>query len=280
MAEHDILSAFNRCVALGDVVGAEPLAAILAAQHPGSVAVLEAALACNRSLGRTDRATCFARQLLAMDEAHFGAHLALLDGRVLEGDPGAELASRTHLALAPTGTLHPLRRLHEAHRAISLHLLRPHAAPPALAALVAAARGVDPDALPEGEARHWARHYRHLCEAADPAFLSCVPPKQTPGRQTTEARLAFVVAADTAYVRLYGRAFLTSILRECDVPALIVLHVIGGAATLPDILRMLGLPDPRIRFSADDFSADAVTTPRARSSAVSTAIRFAAPRHL
>jgi hypothetical protein len=256
MVEHEALAAFNACVARGDVAGAEPHAAALAALRPGNVAVLEAALACNRGLGRADRAAHFARALLAVDATHLAAHLALLDGPAGTG----ELASRTCVALAPAGAIHPLRRLHEAHRAISLHLLEPHAKPAPLAALVAAARGVDPGALPEGEARHWARHYRHLAEAADPDLLPRTPRQTARRTRAVEAELAFVVAADAAYLRLYGRAYLTSILRHCDVPALVNVHVIGGRRALPDLVRMLDMHDPRLRFTADDFAADAITT--------------------
>jgi len=268
------LEGFNRAIAAGELVEAERMAAALAAYSPGNPAVLEAALACNRSLGHAARARRFARALLALDPHHAGAHLVLLEQAVAEGDRAEELTHRSGLALSPPEALHPLRRLHEAHRAISLHLLHPLEAPgrAAVQALVGAARGVDPMALPEGEARHWARHYRHLAEAADAALLgrSAVPmavdslhraeaqPLSWAGlrRQARGAKLAFVVAADAAYLRLYGRAYLTSILRHADLSAVILVHVIGGARQLPDLIQLMDLADPRILYTADDFAPE------------------------
>lgn len=296
---------FNRAIAADDLTAAERLASALAAYRPDNRAVLEAALACNRNLGHRGRAQHFAQALLALDPAHAGAHLVRLEQALAEGDRAAELAHRTGLALSPPEALHPLRRLHEAHRAISLHLLAPVGVEgqAAVQALVEAARGVDPMALPEGEARHWARHYRHLAEAADAALpgqaaapLAVEALHRAEGRplgwaglrrQARGAKLAFVVAADAAYLRLYGRAYLTSILRHSELPMVILVHVIGGAAKLPELIRLMDLPDPRIFYSADDFSPAAVTTqchdsdgPRALPVAHFQCTRFAVARRV
>ena len=68
------------------------------------------------------------------------------------------------------------------------------------------------------------------------------------------------MAADPAYLRLYGRAYLASILRHAELPCVILVHVIGGAGTLPELIRLMDMPDPRILYSADDFAPAAVTT--------------------
>lgn len=297
--------AFNRAIAAGDVATAERLAAALADLQPDNAAVLEAALACNRQLGHTARARGFARALLACNPAHVGANLIRLEQAEAEGDAMAERAVRGGLALSPPGAIHPLRRLHEAHRAISLHLLRPLDAEGRadVQALVAAARTVEPMELPEGEARHWARHYRHLAEAADAGLLG----RDTPllpiaklhraergavnwaglRRAARGARIAFVVAADAAYLRLYGRAYLTSILRHAGQPCVILVHVIGGAGTLRELIALMDMPDPRIFYSADDFAPAAVTTqchdsngPRALPVAHFQCTRFAVARRV
>jgi DNA-binding NarL/FixJ family response regulator len=304
-AAAEALDGFNRAIAGGDLASAERLAAALAAYQPGNRAVLEAALACNRNLGRTARARRYAAALLALDPHHPGANLVRLEQAEAAEDRAMELTARQGLALAPPGALHPLRRLYEAHRALSLHLLRPLDAPgrSAVQALVTAARGVDPMELPEGEARHWARHYRHLAEAADAGLLgreAPPPPVETlhraegrplgwPGlrRQARGARLAFVVAADPAYLRLYGRAYLGSILRHADLPVVILVHVIGGAGKLPELIRLMDMPDPRILYTADDFAPAAVTTrchdsdgPRALPVAHFQCTRFAMARRV
>lgn len=271
------LAGFNRLLAAGDIEAAERHAAALAEVDPGNAALLGAALACNRRLGHGARVRRFARRLLALDPHHLAAHMGML-----EHQPEDELASRACLALAPERSLHPLRRLHDAHRAISLMLLRPLDAAgwQLLREIVAAARRVDPDALEDQEQRLWARHYRLLVEAADPASppagdepppFDMAPLISTPGaplswaqlrrRQLCRAaELVFVVAADAAYLRLYGRPYLLSILRHCDVPALILVHVIGGRQRLAELIRCLDIDDPRLLFTADDFAAGAVTT--------------------
>ena len=275
-----VMEGFNAQIAAGDLAAAERHAAALAAYAPGNVAVLQAALACNRNLGHQARARHFARLLFALEPGHVGANMLLLEAAITTGNLDAELASRSALALAPEGAIHPLRRLHEAHRAISLHLLEPLDAGrgTAVQALVLAARQVEPDALPEGEGRHWARHYRHLAEAADQKLLgravesiAIVAIHRACGRPLgwaqlrrqpalCAAKLAFVVAADAAYLRLYGRPYLASILRHCEVPAVVVVHVIGGERDLPNLSRLMNLDDPRILFTGDDFDAGAVTT--------------------
>ncbi len=275
-----VMEGFNAQIAASDLASAERHAAALAAYAPGNVAVLQAALACNRNLGHLARALHFARRLIALEPGHVGAHLLLLETAIAEGDAAAELVSRSALALALDGAIHPLRRLHEAHRAISLHLLQPLDAErwAEVQTLVHAARLVEPDALPEGEARHWARHYRHLAEAADEELLGrAVEPiaiaaiHRASGRPMgwaqlrrqpalRAAKLAFVVAADGAYLRLYGRPYLASILRHCEMPAVVVVHVIGGQGDLPQLIRLMDLDDPRILFTADDFVAGGVIT--------------------
>lgn len=299
------LEGFNQMIAASDMLGAERLAAALAAYKPGNAAVLEAALACNRNLGHAARAQRFAGALLALDPHHAGANLVMLEKSLAAGDRDGELASRTGLALSPPEALHPLRRLHEAHRAISLHLLRPldFQRRNAVQALVAAARSVEPTRLPVGEARHWARHYRHLADAADAALLDHTAeligvtslhrasgrPLGWAGlrRHVRGAKLAFVVAADAAYLRLYGRAYLTSILQHVDLPVVILVHVIGGTRKLPELIRLMDLPDPRIFYSADDFAPAAVITqchdsdgPRALPVAHFQSTRFAVARRV
>lgn len=299
------LDDFNRAVAAGNLSRAERLASALAAYQPENCAVLEAALACNRNLGRVDRARRFAGALLAVDPNHPGANLVRLEQAEATGDRTMERAARGALALAQPDALHPLRRLHEAHRAISLHMLQALDKPgrAKVQTLVAAARTVEPMALPEGEARNWARHYRHLAEAADAALLgrdaSPLPvtelhraqgrPLGWPAlrRQAREAKLAFVVAADPAYLRLYGRAYLASLLRHADLPMVILVHVIGGATKLRDLIRLTDMPDPRIFYSADGFDSASVTTqchdsdgPRALPVAHFQCTRFAMARRV
>jgi hypothetical protein len=72
--------------------------------------------------------------------------------------------------------------------------------------------------------------------------------------------VVFFAAADEAYVDLYARWYVLSVLKYCDAPCLIVLHVIGGADRLGEIAARVGVDDPRLVFVGDRFDADAVKT--------------------
>ncbi len=273
-------AAFRAHHAAGEILAAEPVIAALAALLPHHAGVLRAALACNVALGWKARAQRFARALLALAPEDHAAHLALLEAHEAAGDRGAEENSRRCLALAPPGTLHPLRRVHEAHRALSLMLQRGEEAATMrhAAELVAIARATEADSQEDPNLRDWLLHYRSLVEAADPALLAGPAPPEQPlplcasdGRALgwpqlrrravwRDARLVFLVAADERYLRLYGSAYLDSVLREADVPALVVVHVIGGQGRLAALAAETGPRDPRLFFTADRFDPAAVTT--------------------
>lgn len=249
----------------GALAEAEPIIAGLAAWQPDDLAVQQAALGCNMALGQAARARRFARAVLRAAPQDPVAHLAVLDAHVAAGDHAAALASRRAIALAPAGVLNPLRQMVEAHRVVSDALLRPGRCD--MSGLVAHIR-----ALPaEG---HWAWHYRSLIEAADPALLATETPLPS-AAATGDARAVLLVAADARYVQLYGETYLRSVLAHLDVPARIVLHVIGGGWHGAS-------PDPRVTITQDGFDAAAVTTrchdsdgPRAIPVAHLQSIRFA-----
>ena len=252
-------------LAAGDMAAAEPIIAALADRDPDDLAVQQAALGCNLALGQADRARRFARAVLRGAPGDPVAHLAMLDAHVAAGEVAAEEASRRAIALARPGAINPLRQLVEAHRLLSLWLARAQPCDPA--GLVAQARSLPAEG-------HWGQHYRSLIEAADPALLQPTRPlRARPARGA--ARAVLLVAADAAYVRLYGEAYLRSVLAQLDVPARVVLHIIGGG-TAPAIA------DRRLTVTRDAFDAATVTTrchdsdgPRAIPVAHLQSIRFA-----
>ncbi|MGZ5926900.1 MAG: hypothetical protein ACXWLJ_09495, partial [Rhizomicrobium sp.] len=75
-----------------------------------------------------------------------------------------------------------------------------------------------------------------------------------------QAKAIFFAAADRTYVELYGRSYIESILEHSDVSSLIVLHVIGGARQLRDIIKSLGISSNRLFFTADPFDAGSIKT--------------------
>jgi FkbM family methyltransferase len=221
----------------------------------------------------------------ARDEA-----LALL-GRFLEGAPPgetraapetAELAEAIAAARDAHSGLHPLGRLKFYQDAVNLILCEP-LTPERLAlfeALLAEARALEVQS-PGPEWEGWIIHYRVVLEALTGAGLNAPtppPPADPPATFLTGdgrtldaeglqahadalgARVVFFAAADARYVELYARWLALSVLKFSDVPFLVVIHVIGGAGQLAQAAATVGVEDPRLVFTGDDFDASAVTT--------------------
>ncbi len=294
----------------GELAEAERLVAALAAIRPSHLALQRAALGCNLALGQPRRARRFAEAVVALLPDDPTAHLALADEHAATGHAAAELRSRCVVALSSEDGVSALRRIFDAHRAASLLLAHPMNAErqDALAALAGMAERVAPDPGADAGTRHWMMHYRSLVAAAAPSLLQFdeteLPPDapaalcDSAGRAQSVTRLRrraawraaeliFLVAADEHYLRLYGRAYLTSILAKADVPAMVWVHVIGGAARLGDLAREVGINDARIVYAGCNFDADAITTcchdsdgPRSQPVAHFQCIRFVVAHNL
>lgn len=127
----------------------------------------------------------------------------------------------------------------------------------------------------------WEKHYRLLMHGVDLKAVLSPTPEPVPlpeiefasaaGIPMTRddlrahaarlgAKIVFFTAADESYVAQYARWHILSILKYCDVPFLVVSHVIGGAGRLATIARLVGIDDARIVFTGDHFDAGSVTT--------------------
>ena len=274
---------FNACIAAGDMVQAERYAAALAALVPQSPPMQAAALSCNLSLGRTDAARRYATALIALDPENVAARAVLDAPASSPPEPQDDLDRRIALALAGGGDLHPLLRLRDLHDLISEILCLPLDArgEARIEDMLAATRALVIETEPGSEWEAWTKHYRVLLEAIDldavrrptpePASapaLDFVTSNGSPMNWAGVARAAkrlgakavFFAAADESYVDLYARWYVRSILKHCDVPCLIVVHVIGGRDSLDQIARKVGVDDPRLMFCGDAFDADTVAT--------------------
>lgn len=255
---------FNALVAAGRIDEAEKYAAALAALAPGNVAFLNSALSCNVALGRKNEAARYATAVLKLEPAHEAARAVMAEAQ-------------------PANDVHPLLRLRNIYDAASATLCGALDAPQLAAVDVqlAAARELVVDVPAGGEWAGWAKHYRLAVQALDLPMVAAETPaatKETPAAFVTaagvaldwdgvqarakrlKARAVFFAAADRAYVDLYAGWYVKSILKYCDVNALIVVHVIGGAASLKSIAKSVGINDERLIFAGDTFDAGAVTT--------------------
>lgn len=280
LLENPAIREFNIHMANGAFALAGRYADALTDLLPRNKAVRVAAMSCMRACERHADMERHAEVLLHLDPVSVAALLVPKPEAVGTG----EAESRAAAVLAAAPGRHPLLRLRDLHDAAGAFLC--HELDPAAAArvtdLLRAARDLVID-LPAGtEWAAWERHYRLMLEAADPACLLFEAPpgfaapqaisvlvanSEYPGWpaihaavNTEGAEIVFFAAADAAYVDLYGRWYIRSVLRHCDVPCVVVLHVIGGRGKLLDVADRLGIHDRRLILIGDDFAADRVTT--------------------
>jgi predicted O-linked N-acetylglucosamine transferase (SPINDLY family) len=198
-------------------------------------------------------------------------------------DPEAAIARRIALVLHERSDLHPLIRLRDVHDVASTILCRPLTIKSVqqLAALLAIAKTISVPSEPGSDMAAWEKHYRVMLNAIDLNAMLTPLPDETPDaklsfvtsggkpldwagvRATADrlgARAIFFAAADESYMEQYARFYALSVLKYCDVPFLIVTHVIGGAARLKQVARTVGIDDERLIFAGDDFDAAAVVT--------------------
>jgi FkbM family methyltransferase len=274
---------FNRHLSAGELAEAERYAAVLTAIVPRNTAFLSAALSCNIALGRKTKAAGYAATLLALEPDHAAARAVIAELPKPAAAPADEIEVRIARATSPGSDLHPLIRLRDMHDVASTILCNPltdHGTGQ-VKKLIAAARRLEINAPPGSEWEGWEKHYRLMLDAIDldavhgetPA--SAAEPKlalmSAAGDALTwselkgcakrlGARAVFFAAADRGYVDLYARWYINSILKHCDVPCLVVVHVIGGSKDLKSVAKSLGIKDKRLVFSGDAFDAASVTT--------------------
>lgn len=274
------IALFNERLNEGGIEEAEKIASLLVRLAPQSEPFLEAAMSCNQALGRVERSIFFARHLLSIAPTHERARAAV---DAAESAAPAAAVVTAQRALNPPGDVHPLLQLRDLHDAGSALLIEPLSAERTalVEKLWAKAGDLQVDVPPGSEWQDWERHYRQLIAAADMGFLqSGFAPASLPADSVLtdsrgasidwsalaaraaalKAECVFFVAADETYIKLYARHFVRSIQKYAEAPCLMIVHAIGGAARLENIVASLGIDDDRLFFAADDFDAAAVKT--------------------
>jgi tetratricopeptide (TPR) repeat protein len=267
----------------GQLAEAEAVAAALVRLMPTAPGLIEAAITCNQVLGRPEEAQRYARSLLALQPQNETALSALPPAEPAAANEDAEVEARIARVLAPDNADHALIQLRDIHDIASFILCHPltPASTDQLRRLLSAGLALQVETEPGSEWEAWTTHYRVLLESLDPdAILAATPkaaaePKSAFRLATGKtldwkglkahadavgAEAVFFVAADAAYIELYARWYALSVLKYADVPALIVVHVIGGAKDLDATAAAVGVHSERLVFTGDDFDQAAVTT--------------------
>lgn len=225
-----------------------------------------------------------AQALAMLSRFYEGVPAGAAPGTEAEGGVDVEHELRQAIATArdTQGGLHPLGRFKYYHDAVSLILCRPLTAErlALFETLLAEALALDVQP-PSAEWTDWVIHYRVVMEAlADAAIDGPTPPAPDDGPQTfmtgdgrtldaaglqahadaLGAQVVFFAAADMRYVELYARWLALSVIKHADTPFLVVIHVVGGAQRLAQAVAAVGIDDPRLVFTGDDFDAASVTT--------------------
>lgn len=282
------IEAFNAFLAANQLAEAEAVAAALVRLMPTAPGLIEAAITCNQVLGRPEEAERYARALIALQPGNETALSALPPPEPAPANEDAAkeeigVEARIAAALAPDNPNHALIQLRDIHDIASYILCHPltPASTDQLRRLLAAGLALPVATEPGSEWEAWTLHYRVLLESLDPDAIAAPTPKAAAApkpafRLSTGKRLdwkglrahadavgaeaVFFVAADAAYIELYARWYALSVLKYADVPALIVVHVIGGAKDLDATAAAVGVHSERLVFSGDDFDQAAVTT--------------------
>jgi predicted O-linked N-acetylglucosamine transferase (SPINDLY family) len=260
---------FNQLAAANDIEQAVQYADALVALLPDNTAALNTALSCNTALGRAEQATKIAESLICLEPSHQGARNALAAG-----------GTKAEPMPAPVHPLIQLRDLYDQASTILCSTLTDQGEEQ-IRQLLAAARDLDVPVPPESEWAAWEKHYRLALQAIEMSATMGACPKQAEKADVSFATAAgkalswqdvqaaakklrveavFFAAADKAYVDLYGRAYIDSILEHSDVSSLIVLHVIGGAKELRQTAKAMGIASDRLIFAGDTFDAGSIKT--------------------
>ena len=277
------IECFNRHLAAGEVEKAERYVSAMVALVPRNAALLNAALSCNVALGNKEKVAKYAESLQSLGATHAAASSAPAQAKKPGGAEAAGIEQRLALALHAQNGEHPLLRLRDLHDVMSAILCRPldERGVQQIERILAAARTLEVPVPPHSDWAVWEKHYRLMLEAADVQVVFAATPEpldEPNGTLMTSAakplhwkdlrseaarigaECVFFAAADRHYIDLYARWYIKSILKHCDVPFLVVVHVIGGASQLKDVVKSVDIRDKRLFFTADRFDADAVTT--------------------
>ena len=271
---------YNCHLRAGEFTEAADYIASIVLLVPNNKALLEQAFILNQRLGRREPSAEYAAALLKLEPSHYAARIEMASFCQARGDTQAETEHLVHIARHQPDELHSAVRLHNIYMALCSLMVNDldDTTVGLVKQFIDLARSIPPShSASAGE--HFARadtHYRLAIDAIDlSAIIGPTPDPYSYPRiafatssgqamvvsdlVTAAARqradVLFFVAADAAYVELYARLYVSSVLRCCDVGCLVIVHVIGGINRLNEVSKSVGISDRRLIFSGDDFNS-------------------------
>ncbi len=278
---------YNGALKANDLEQAARMLEPLSRLNPHNLAVQQQAFILFKRLHRPEQTRRAAQALLALNPAHFEAHQEWVQDCQARGDGEGERTQRLTLARLHPRTIPTAFHLEEVYMVLSGLVLSPLDAQKV--ALIeecqALARTILADnPVAEGDPLyHSTQFYRTSIDALHiQAVVSPLPPPApwpalafasatgeamdlaaVRARVDKErAEIIFYVAADPVYVTRHARRYLSSLLKSCEVPFVVIVQVIGGMGRLGELATAIGIADDRVIWAGDDFdpaSIQAVT---------------------
>jgi len=272
------LSQYHAHLAAQNLPEAAACLDILVQIAPGSTEFLQQAFKLSRTLEDFGKSVLYAQHLLLLDATHYDALEVMISSCERSGNTRGEAEYRLRLAALNGQRQHSVAQLYNICEGLNATLLNPlddHTAG-LVEQFLAAARAVPDSAEARSELYlGWEKHYRLTIEAIDvsplarsTANLQPYPPilfMASTGRMMFRAEdlrsaaaqvgaeVVFFVAADEAYVQLYAKLYIFSVLKNSHVPCLVIVHIIGGAERIGAIATSIGIEDERLIYAADSF---------------------------
>jgi tetratricopeptide (TPR) repeat protein len=272
------LRQYQAHLAVGELSQAANCLDILVQIAPGSPEFLQEAFALSQTLEDTQNSVLYAKHLLLLDPTHYDALEVMVRFCEQSGNTRGEAEYRLRLAGLNGQRQHSVAQLYNICEGLNATLLNPlddHTAD-LVEQFLAAARAVPDSAEARSELYlGWEKHYRLTIEAIDVSplaepttILQPYPPilfMASTGRMMSGAedlrsaaaqvgaKVVFFVAADEAYVQLYAKLYISSVLKNSHVPCLVIVHLIGGADRVGAMATEIGITDDRLIYSADGF---------------------------
>ncbi|MBF0584316.1 MAG: tetratricopeptide repeat protein, partial [Magnetococcales bacterium] len=248
-----------------------------------NVFVQEQAFLLYKKMERIEDQVRVAKILLKLNPAHFAAHQLLVEEAVARKDLQAELSYRIEMARRHPASIHTAFHLQDVYMALSALLINrlDDEKVALIEELLQLAQTIAAD-NPVAEGDPLYHSYRFYCASIDSINIKAVlapppPPAPWPALEFAAAsgqrldlaavqaqaaqdktEIIFYVAADPVYTAQHVRRYVTSLLKACEVPLLVIVQVIGGMGRLGTLAPLVGITDRRLIFAADDFKPESI----------------------
>ncbi|MEO5351701.1 MAG: tetratricopeptide repeat protein [Magnetococcus sp. XQGC-1] len=255
----------------------------LSRTHPSNLFVLDQAFLLFKRMERSEQTIRVAKLLWKQNPAHFAAHQELVGDCQNRKDVAGELEYRIAMARLHPRAIPTAFHLQEVYMALCVLLISTldKNKISQIEELLALAKSIvtDNPVAENDPLYHSYMFYRVSIESLNIPAVLRPPPAAEPwpaiefatangepmNQAAVRARLAatgaeiiFYIAADPVYTTRHARRYLSSVVKSCDVPFVVIVQVIGGMGRLKELAEVVGLTEDRLIFAADAFNPESI----------------------